>query len=400
MDIVIIILGIIFIIMIIIFILLISYNMYKVSNLNNEQITIIKTINDVKNKRFSNSIFITNMKNIFFKFNYHLIYNIFKQICKDTNSNIYFTKCKIEDGTSSPENDRQFTDEILEKYNKKIYDIWDIIITTIKKIETPFYREYADLEIDNMLNYNFDLDEIIYMQNEELYGNITYNTIISNTIKANNIYMEILNDMIKHLTNDTELGKKIFDKFKYIIESIIVKFIKNNITDIKSIIAISNEEAGNLLDNKFNQLGVKFNEINIRNEFDKSLDRYANLPKTKNKYDELIDLGKNTNQQLEKIYKQYENIAKNKFIRELPKNHPDEHIEYITDKIDNNGETVYTFRVYKVKTVNNFTEKKNGESIHIISEKKTERDNNEYFDVYIKEKYLDERALLIINNKL
>lgn len=82
MDIVIIILGIIFIIMIIIFILLISYNMYKVSNLNNEQITIIKTINDVKNKRFNNSIFITNMKNIFFKFNYHLIYNIFKQICK------------------------------------------------------------------------------------------------------------------------------------------------------------------------------------------------------------------------------------------------------------------------------------------------------------------------------
>lgn len=61
-----------------------------------------------------------------------------------------------------------------------------------------------------MLNYNFDLDEIIYMQNEELYGNITYNTIISNTIKANNIYMEILNDMIKHLTNDTELGKKKF----------------------------------------------------------------------------------------------------------------------------------------------------------------------------------------------
>ena len=109
MDITIIILGIIFIIMIIIFISLISYNMYKVSELKNEQ-----------NKRFSNSIFMTNMKNIFFKFNHHLINNIFKQICKDTNSDMFYTRCKIEDGTPSPENDRQFSDDFLKKYNRKI----------------------------------------------------------------------------------------------------------------------------------------------------------------------------------------------------------------------------------------------------------------------------------------
>jgi len=391
MDIAIIILSIIFLIMIIIFISLISYNMYKVSELKNEQKTIITTIQDEKNKRFSNSIFMTNMKNIFFKFNNHLINNIFKQICKDTNSDMFYTRCKIEDGTPSPENDNQFSDDFLEKYDNKINEVWDIIITTIKKIETPFYHKYTDAEIDNMIDYNFDLDEIIYMQNQEMQGNITYNIIMSNAIKANIIYMQIINDMIKHVTNDSELGMKIFNKFKYVIESIIVKFIKNNITDIKSIIAISNEEAGDLLDNKFDELGVKFDEIDIRDEIDNSLNRFTNSSEIKNKYDQLMDLSKNTQQQLDKIYKNYENISKNKFIRELPKKHPDEHIEFIAHKKDEYGEIIYTFRIYEFVRKYNPDTKEWGNI--------TRKGNDKYFDVYIKEKYLDNRALSIIEKK-
>lgn len=390
MNIAIVILGIIFFIMIIIFISLISYNMYKLSNLNYEQKTIIKIIQNEKNKRFSNSIFMTNMKNIFFKFNYHLINNIFKQICKDTNSDMFYTRCKIDDSTSSPENDRQFSDDFLQKYNKKINEIWDIIITTIKKIETPFYHKYTDEEIDNMIDYNFDLDEIIYMQNQEMQGNITYNIITANAVKANIIYMQIINDMIKHVTSDSELGMKIFNKFRYVIESIIVKFIKNNISDIKSIIAISNEEAVNILDNKFNELDVKFSEIDIRQEIDNSLNRYTNSSETKNKYDQLMELSKNTQQQLDKVYKNYENISKNKFIRELPNEHPDEHIEF-TDKKDEYGETIYIFRIYELIKTYDF-DKEEWEN--------KRKGNDKYFDIYIKEKYLDDRALNIIGKKL
>lgn len=386
MDIAIIILGIIFLIMIIIFISLISYNMYKVSELKNEQNIIVKTIQDEKNKRFSNSIFMTNMKNIFFKFNHHLINNIFKQICKDTNSDMFYTRCKMEDGTPSPENDRQFSDDFLKKYNKKINEVWDIIIATIKKIETPFYHKYTDEEIDNMIDYNFDLDNIIYMQNYEMKGKITYSIIMTNVVKANTIYMQIINDMIKHVTNDAKLAMKIFNKFRYVIESIIVKFIKNNISDIKSIIEITNEEAGNLLDNKFDELGVKFNEIDISREINNSLNRYTNSPEVKNKYDQLMDLSKNTRQQLDKINKNYEN----KFIRELPKKHPDEHIEF-TDKKDEYGETIYTFRIYAFTKKYNL-EKKEWDNVR--------KGNDKYYDVYIKEKYLDDRALSIIEKKV
>lgn len=375
MDIAIIILGIIFLIMIIIFISLISYNMYKVSELKNEQ-----------NKRFSNSIFMTNMKNIFFKFNHHLINNIFKQICKDTNSDMFYTRCKMEDGTPSPENDRQFSDDFLKKYNKKINEVWDIIIATIKKIETPFYHKYTDEEIDNMIDYNFDLDNIIYMQNYEMKGKITYSIIMTNVVKANIIYMQIINDMIKHVTNDVKLAAKIFNKFRYVIERIFVKFIKNNISDIKSIIEITNEEAGNLLDNKFDELGVKFNEIDISREINNSLNRYTNSPEVKNKYNKLVDLSKNTRQQLDKIYKNYEN----KFIRELPKKHPDEHIEFTHIK-DEYGETIYTFRIYELKKIYNNDTKK-WETVR--------KGHDKYFDVYIKEKYLDDRALSIIEKKV
>ena len=390
MDIAIIILGIIFLIMIIIFISLISYTIYKVSDLKKEQKNIISTVEYEKNKRFSNSIFMTNMKNIFFKFNHHLINNIFKQICKDTNNDMFYTRCKIEDGTPSPENDRQFSDDFLKKYNKKINEIWDIIIATIKKIETPFYHKYTDEEIDNMIDYHFDLDEIIYMQNYEMKGNIAYSIIMTNAVKANIIYMQIINDMIKHVTNDSELAMKIFNKFRYVIEGIFVKFIKNNISDIKSIIAISNEEAGNLLDNKFNELDVKFDEIDIRREINNSLNRYTNSPEVKNKYDQLMDLSKNTQQQLDKIYKDYENLSKNKFIRELPKKHPDEHIEF-TDKKDEYGETIYTFRIYELKRDYDFEKKEWGN---------VRKGNDKYFDVYIKEKYLDDRALSIIFKKV
>lgn len=391
MNIAIIILSIIFLIMIIIFISLISYTIYKVSDLKKEQKNIISTVEYEKNKRFSDSIFMINMKNIFFKFNHHLINNIFKQICKDTNSDMFYTRCKIEDGTPSPENDRQFSDDFLKKYNKKINEVWDIIITTIKKIETPFYYKYTDEEINNMIDYNFDLDEIIYMQNQEMQGNITSGIIMSNAIKAKIIYMQIINDMIKHVTNDSELGMKIFNKFRYLIESIIVKFIKNNISDIKSIIAISNEKAGNLLDNKFDKLLVKFDEIDIRDEIDNSLNRYANLPETKNKYEELMDLSKNTDQQLDKIYKNYENISKNKFIRELPKEHPDEHIEFITHKKENYNEPIYTFRIYELGEKYDW-EKEEWENVR--------KGNDKYHDVYIKEKYLDDRALSIIEKKV
>jgi hypothetical protein len=392
MDIAIIILGIIFLIMIIIFISLISYTIYKVSDLKNEQKTIINTMEYEKNKRFSDSIFMTNMKNIFFKFNHHLINNIFKQICKDTNSDMFYTRCKIEDGTPSPENDREYSDDFLKKYNKKINEVWDIIITTIKKIETPFYHKYTDAEIHNMIDYNFDLEQILYMQNEELRGNITYNIIMSNAIKANIIYMQIINDMIKHVTSDAELGMKIFTKFRYLIESIFVKFIKNNISDIKSIIEISNQEAGNLLDNKFDELGVKFGKIDIRDEIDNSLNRYANLPETKNKYDELMDLSKNTDQQLDEIAKHYKNISKNNFfIKELPRSQPNEHIEFITDKKENYNEPIYTFRIYELRKDYNFDTKK---------WEKVRKGNDKYYDVYIKEKYLDDRTLSIIEKKV
>jgi|SaaInl6LU_22_DNA_1037377.scaffolds.fasta_scaffold11899_2 hypothetical protein len=392
MDIAIIILGIIFLIMIIIFISLISYTIYKVSDLKNEQKTIINTMEYEKNKRFSDSIFMTNMKNIFFKFNHHLINNIFKQICKDTNSDMFYTRCKIEDGTPSPENDREYSDDFLKKYNKKINEVWDIIITTIKKIETPFYHKYTDAEIHNMIDYNFDLEQILYMQNQELKGNITYNIIMSNAIKANIIYMQIINDMIKHVTSDSELGMKIFTKFRYLIESIFVKFIKNNISDIKSIIEISNQEAGNLLDNKFDELGVKFGKIDIRDEIDNSLNRYANLPETKNKYDELMDLSKNTDQQLDEIAKHYKNISKNNFfIKELPRSQPDEHIEFITDKKENYNEPIYTFRIYELRKDYNFDTKK---------WEKVRKGNDKYYDVYIKEKYLDDRTLSIIEKKV
>jgi len=116
------------------------------------------------------------------------------------------------------------------------------------------------------------------------------------------------------------------------------------------------------------------------------------LPETKNKYDELMDLSKNTDQQLDEIAKHYKNISKNNFfIKELPRSQPDEHIEFITDKKENYNEPIYTFRIYELRKDYNFDTKK---------WEKVRKGNDKYYDVYIKEKYLDDRTLSIIEKKV
>ena len=238
MDIVIIILGIIFLIIIIIFLSLISYNIYKLSNINNEQQKIIKIIEDKTDKRFSNSIFITNMKNIFFKFNHHLINDILRKICKDSNSDEFFVKCNEDstDNTLTPLDDREFDDGKLKKYNAEINHIWKIIITTIEKIETPFYHKYTDNELDNMIKGKLNLNKFIEIENQVLLGNRQNSLIIESAVKIYYIYIEIIFDMIKSIINDKELRETLFNKFQLIIETIIIKFLADNFEDIKSMI--------------------------------------------------------------------------------------------------------------------------------------------------------------------
>lgn len=308
MDIAIIILAIIFFIMIIIFMSLISYNMYKVSNLNNEQKIIIKTIENEKNKRFSNSIFMINAKNIFFKFANYLFNDIYKKICLHTvtnnlNTHFWFKECD-EDSTDIPVH---FDDKEIKNYNEKVNDMWKIVITTIKKIETPFYHKYTDSEIDNMIKETLSLNKFI--ENENLKQRINYqgSLIMNAGVKIVDISMDIISDMINHIIDDIDLQVSLFTKFKYIIEAIIIGFLSENVQDIKSIITSGTDEgAQDKLLTKFNEIYTKYNEINIEDQFSESVNRYYETPKYRNNKSDLDDKIENTKQVFEKINDDYQ----------------------------------------------------------------------------------------------
>ena len=308
METVIIILGIIFLIIIIIFLSLISYNMYKLSNINNEQQNIIKIIEDNTNKRFSNSIFMINAKNIFFKLNNYLINDIFKKICLSVDSNnsyspFYLKECD-EDSTNIP---FQIDDKELKEYHEKVNDMWKIVITTIKKIETPFYHKYTDSEIDNMIKEKLTLNKVIENENHKLNFSYQGSLLITAGVKIVGIYMDIISDMINHIIDDIDLQKSLFNKFKYLIESIIIGFLGENFEDIKSMITSgTNEGTRDRLITKFSETYNKFDEINIEDQFSESVNRYYETPKFRNNLNDLEDKIENTKQQFEKINDDYQ----------------------------------------------------------------------------------------------
>jgi hypothetical protein len=280
--------------------------MYKLSNINNEQQNIIKIIEDNTNKRFSNSIFIINMKNIFFRFNNYLINDIFKKICMYADSNnsnrIYLKECD-EDSTNNP---FHIDDKELKQYNEKANDMWKIVITTIKKIETPFYHKYTDSEIDNMIKEKFSLNKFIENENHNLHTSYKGSLLITAGVKIVGIYMDIISDMINHIIDDIELQKSLFKKFKYLIEGIIIGFLGENFEDIKSMITSGTHEGTrDRLLTKFGETYNKFSEIDIEDQFNKSVNRYYETPKFRNNLNDVEDKIENTKQQFEKINDDY-----------------------------------------------------------------------------------------------
>tara|TARA_Y100000389_G_scaffold71465_1_gene68141 strand:- start:900 stop:1775 length:876 start_codon:yes stop_codon:yes gene_type:complete len=283
--------------------------MYKLSNINNEQQNIIKIIEDNNNKRFSNSIFMINAKNIFFRFNNYLINDIFKKICfhvdtNNLNSPLLFKECD-EDSTNNPF--IQIDDKELKKYDEKVNDIWKIVITTIKKIETPFYHKYTDSEIDNMIKEKLSLNKVIERENLRLRTSYQGSLLITAGVKIVGIYMDIISDMINHIIDDIELQKSLFNKFKYLIEGIIIGFLGENFEDIKSMITSGTDEGTrDRLLTKFSETYTKFNEINIEDQFSESVNRYYETPKFRNNLNDLEDKIENTKQQFEKINDDYQ----------------------------------------------------------------------------------------------
>ena len=407
MDIAIIILGIIFIIIIIIFISLISYNMYKLSNINNEQQKIIKIIEDKTDKRFSNSIFMTNMKNIFFKFNHHLINDILRKICKDSNSDDFFVKCN-EDSTETPLNDREFDDGKLKKYNAEINHIWKIIITTIEKIETPFYHKYTDNELDNMIKGKLNLNKFIEIENQVLLGNRQNSLIIESAVKIYYIYIEIIFDMIKSIINDKELRETVFNKFKLIIETIIIKFLADNFEDIKSMINTGTKEGNNdilraLFDNKY----AKFNEINLAYEFDDSIDRYYVTPKYRNKESKIDDEIQKNLQRAKKLnddfIELYPDTQNDGFSESLYSKQNDDVIQHIGHDKDTiiylgvqpaeyDPEILHVFRLFKDKEETTYMDTMNSTKFEM---------SDDFIDVFVKEENLHNyhRQFMIAKNR-
>ena len=378
MDVAILILGIIFLIIIIIFLSLISYNMYKLSHINNEQQNIIKIIEDNNNKRFSNSIFMINVKNIFFRFNNYLINDILKKICKDAERDNFLVKCDEEI------KNRQFSDVKIKQYDTKINEMWKIIITTIKKIETPFYHKYTNSEIDNMIKENISLNKFLKLDNE-LTGQVNLTSLMHNMyFQIIEIYIDIIKDMIDHITDDIELQKSLFNKFKYLIEGIIISFLGENFEDIKSMITSGTDEGTrDRLLTKFSETYTKFNEINIEDEFDKSVYRFWETPEYRNNMNDLEDKQKNLLQQTKKISRNY---MRNRLDYEIPEKYNNNQISYkgeVAWLIGDKKVQVHSFRLYESAKPDNFTP----ETLP------------DFKDIHIMESSLDERAKMIIKDE-
>ena len=385
MNAVIIILGIIFLIIIIIFLSLISYNMYKLSNINNEQQNIIKIIQDNTNKRFSNSIFMINAKNIFFRFNNYLINDIMKKICMSADignhdNPFYFKECN-DDSTDNP---RMVDDKELKKYDENIKDIWKIVITTIKKIETPFYHKYTDSEIDNMIKEKLSLNKVIQGENLKIHTSYQASLLINASVKIVGIYMDIISNMINHIIDDIELKTALFNKFKYLIEGIIIGFLTQNFDDIKLMLRRDATKEGNadILLTIFNEIGDKFNEINIEDQFSESVNRYYETPKFRNNLNDLEDKIENTKQQFERINQDHFKTTLN---YKIPQKYNNNQITYkgLTG-LEVDGEDVHAFRLYESAKPDNW---------------KTSETLPDFKDIFIKESFLDERAKMIIKDE-
>lgn len=380
MNVSIIILTIIIIMMIIIFLSLISYNMYKLNSINSEQKNIIKNIEDNRNIRFSNSIFMTNMKNIFFRFNNFLIHDILKKICKDAEFDNYLVKCNKEI------KNRQFNDKKIKEYNTKINDMWNIIITTIKKIETPFYHKYTNNEIDNMIKEKISLDKYIKGENQVMFQVNSTSLIINANVKIFKIYIDIITDLIDYVTNDEELKEILFEKFKYIIETIIIAFLGENLDDILLILTGTGTREGkkDRLLTKFSETYTKFDSIDIEDEFDKSVHRFYETPKYRNKKNDVEDITNNTLQQGAKHLKYY---FKNNYSDNIPEHYNNNQISY---KLHDGfqvpwveGERVHVFRLYESAKPDNWTP----ETLP------------DFKDISIMDSYLNEREKMIIKDE-
>lgn len=313
MDIGIIILAIIMFFVIIIFISLISYNMYMINNinstLNTNNDTLKSSIHLMSNRiaifedqKFSNSIFITNMKELFFGWNRHLVANIYGKICEaETMSNagnpLY--KCGDEELMA-----KQVNNSYIEANNKKYQELWNIIIDTIKKLEKPFYHKYNHQEIDDFMSKIFDIDFFIKTANTTILKQEALDIIISNLTKMLKIYFSIISDAIRFITNDEVLFAEMYDKFTYEIHQIIVKYIIDNIPAIIDNNYSTKEEFINALWEAHENALNKSQEIgNLENFLYKSKNRFSNSLAFSNKTGEIVDLAKHTYQQLEVLNK-------------------------------------------------------------------------------------------------
>lgn len=354
--------------------------MYKLNAINNEQKIIIKDIKDVEdniNVRFSNSIFMTNIKNIFFRFNNYFINDILKKICKDAERDNYLVKCNKEI------KNKKFNDKKIKQYDTKINEIWNIIITTIKKIETPFYHKYTNNEIDNMIKEKISLDKLINIDNK-IMSQVNLNFLIYNTyVQIFQIYVDIIMDLIDYVTNDEELKKILFEKFKYIIETIIIAFLGENLDDILLILTGPGTREGkrDRLLTKFSETYTKFDNINIDDEFNKSVDRFYETSKYRNKLNDIENMKKKYEQQGKKHYTNY---LRTYYDMNIPEHYNNNQISYkgggglVVD-----GEAVHAFRLYESAKPNKWTT----ETLP------------EFKDIFIMESYLNKREKMIIKDE-
>lgn len=354
--------------------------MYKLNSINNQQKNIIKDIENNRDIRFSNSIFMTNMKNIFFRFNNYFINDILKKICTDAERDNYLVKCNKEI------KNKKFNDKKIKQYDTKINEMWNIIITTIKKIETPFYHKYTNDEIDNMIKEKISLDKLINVDNK-IMSQVNMTSLMYNTyFQIFQIYVDIIMDLIDYVTNDEELKEILFEKFKYIIETIIIAFLGENLDDILLILTGPGTREGkrDRLLTKFSETYTKFDNINIEDEFNKSLDRFYETSKYRNKLNDIEEKNKNALQQGTKHLNYY---LRSKYNMNIPEHYNNNQISYkLHDGFQvpwGEGERVHVFRLYESAKPDNWTP----ETLP------------NFKDIYIMESYLNEREKMIIKDE-
>jgi hypothetical protein len=318
MDISLIILTIIIIIIIIICISLISYNMYKVNKLNNEvsnidsvQNNIISFINK-KESRFSDSIFINNIKNFFIIYNTYMIKNIYSKIC------IKNIDILVECDNNNSNKAYSDSDLDIEKLNKDFEEIWKLIIEIIKNIEVVFYKKLTQNEITTHIkNYTSSLKQYIEYRNR-LPTKKDFNIVLSNIAQIIEIYFTIFFEIVINVVANKEVQDLLYNQFSNEIEKILYTSLHGNMDNLSTFLYTNTtDDNGDIssdlsefiyylklfLSNTIDDTKTK-NEENMKNLEETVLEKVGEIPNDpyyNQKYEKAEDLAIEVDDKMRKI---------------------------------------------------------------------------------------------------